>query len=85
MTYSRVAAEPDRSATADWRSQLRREIVWILAAKVAALLVLWAAFFSPSHRVRVTDEQAATQLSIADGPATTPEYRLRFQNEGGAP
>jgi len=34
---------------------LRREIAWALAAKIAALFVLWSLFFGPAHRPSVTD------------------------------
>ena len=30
---------------ADWRPGLRKEIAWLLAAKFAALVLLWALFF----------------------------------------
>lgn len=37
----------------DWRQWLRRKIAWLLLFKLAALIVLWLLFFSPSHRVNV--------------------------------
>jgi hypothetical protein len=32
-------------AQGDWRGALRRELAWLLAAKLAALVLLWALFF----------------------------------------
>jgi type VI protein secretion system component VasF len=29
----------------DWRRDLRRNIVWVVAAKLAALILLWFCFF----------------------------------------
>ena len=36
-----VASETDPS----WRAALRRELLWLLAAKLAALALIWALFF----------------------------------------
>lgn len=29
----------------DWRAPLRKELVWVFAVKLAALVLLWALFF----------------------------------------
>jgi hypothetical protein len=58
-------------AVTDWRAALRRKIGWLLAAKLAALLVLWMLFFSPAHRVEVTKEAAGRHLAL-DGAEQTP-------------
>lgn len=42
---------------------LRREIVWALAVKLAAILLLWALFFSPPHRPQVGQAEMAAVLS----------------------
>jgi hypothetical protein len=47
---------------ADWRRQLRRSIGWMLLVKLAALIALWAFFFSPSHRPDVTADRVHEQL-----------------------
>jgi hypothetical protein len=39
--------------SAAWRVALRRHLAWLLLLKFAALVLLWALFFSPAHRVRV--------------------------------
>jgi hypothetical protein len=49
----------------DWKRQLRRSIGWMLLVKLAALIALWALFFSPSDRLDVTPERVHEQLLIA--------------------
>lgn len=44
----------DRSG--NWRQWLRWKIAGLLLFKLAALIVLWLLFFSPSHRVSVDAE-----------------------------
>jgi hypothetical protein len=52
-----------------WRGELRRAIGIALAVKLAALLALWALFFSPGHRAEVTADLVDRQLVIRDaGP-----------------
>jgi hypothetical protein len=36
-----VASETDPQ----WRARLRREVLWLVAAKLAALMLIWALFF----------------------------------------
>jgi hypothetical protein len=36
-----VASETDPP----WRATLRREVLWLVAAKLAALMLIWALFF----------------------------------------
>ena len=36
-----VASETDPR----WRAALRQELLWLLAAKLAALMLIWALFF----------------------------------------
>jgi len=52
------------NAQPDWRVALRRNIGWLLAVKLAALLALWMLFFSPEHRVEVTGESAGRNLAL---------------------
>jgi hypothetical protein len=42
-----MRAERDLAREADplWRAALRRELVWAIVAKLAALTLLWALFF----------------------------------------
>ncbi len=49
----------------DWRGQTRRQIGWMLLIKLAALIGLWALFFSPRHRVEVTPDAVEQQLAPA--------------------
>ncbi len=48
----------------DWRRRLRRGIGWTLLAKLIALVVLWAIFFSPAQRMDVTAERVDAQLVV---------------------
>jgi len=47
-----------------WQRRLRRSIVWALLAKLAALGVLWALFFSPAERMVVTADHVEQRLEI---------------------
>ncbi|HET7757739.1 MAG TPA: hypothetical protein VFK87_10835 [Steroidobacteraceae bacterium] len=51
------------------RRRLGRELGWFLAAKAAALALLWLLFFSGAHRLRVDAAAAARQLAV---PAPAP-------------
>jgi hypothetical protein len=62
-----------RATEDDWRTLLRRKIVWLLAAKLVALVVLWSLFFSPAHRVEVTAENVGRMLAIEE-PAGAPAH-----------
>lgn len=55
--------EPD-ARTADWRRMMGRELMWLLAAKFAALVCLWALFFSPDHRQPVDANATSRRLAI---------------------
>lgn len=46
-----------------WRSVLRRHIALLVAAKFAALILLWALFFSPTHRTHVDSRAAGEHLA----------------------
>ena len=41
---------------------LLRELSFLLLIKIAALVLLYAAFFSPSHRIKVDSDVAARAL-----------------------
>jgi len=46
---ARASLNPERDAASGtdlpWRAALRRELLWLLAAKLAALSLIWALFF----------------------------------------
>lgn len=50
---------------ADWRRHTRRQIAWALLLKLAALIALWALFFSPAHRAQITPEAVQHQFAPA--------------------
>ena len=46
-------------------AQLRRELAWLLAAKFAALGLLWLLFFSAAHQPAIDATAASRQLALA--------------------
>jgi hypothetical protein len=58
-----------------WRSRLTRDIGWSLLVKFGLLTLLWALFFSSSHRCRVDGPATANRLALkgheADAHAQT--------------
>ena len=48
----------------DWRRSLRREVSWLLVAKLGALLLLWMLFFAPAHRPSADATDVARRLSV---------------------
>jgi hypothetical protein len=50
-----------------WHVALRRKVVWLLALKFVALVILWALFFSPAHRFDVTPGRSAEHLALDQG------------------
>jgi hypothetical protein len=52
-------------ASTSRRHPLRRELAWLLAAKFAALGLLWLMFFSSAHRSPVDAASASRQLAVA--------------------
>lgn len=55
-----------------WRSRLRRDIGWLLLAKLAVLLLLWALFFSPTHRPPNDPAAVAERMLVAPARAPAP-------------
>jgi hypothetical protein len=53
------------SASTSRHHPLRRELAWLLAAKFAALGLLWLMFFSSAHRPTVDAASASRQLAVA--------------------
>jgi hypothetical protein len=64
---------------------MKRELTWILAAKLAALGLLWLLFFSGAHRVAVDAPATSRQLGVAPMPANDaePDPRSRPQERTG--
>jgi hypothetical protein len=67
-----------RSEQPPWRRRLRRELTGLVALKIAALALLWWAFFSPAHRITVDGEAARERLGLATQQGQRlPPMRLR--------
>ena len=58
------------AAPGPWRAVLRRHLALLLAIKLAALVLLWALFFSPMHRTAVDSQAAGRQLTVAPQEGT---------------
>jgi hypothetical protein len=74
---ARDADAPDPAGGRRHRT-LRREITWVLIMKLAALTLLWLAFFSPSHRPQVDGRTVGERLGAnppAGAPGSTPARR----------
>jgi hypothetical protein len=54
---------------AGWRARLTREIGWSMLIKLGLLTLLWALFFSGSHRCRVDGAATAGRLALEDHTA----------------
>jgi hypothetical protein len=48
-----------------WRHELRRNLIWLIVIKLAALAALWLLFFSPVHRPTVDPARAAEHVGAA--------------------
>ena len=67
-------------AGVDWRSRLKRDIGWLLMAKLGFLTLLWAVFFSGSHRCRADASATANRMALAGRPAA---HHVPIANPGG--
>jgi hypothetical protein len=47
-----------------WRMHLTRDLGWSLLLKLGLLTLLWALFFSSSHRCRVDGPATASRLAL---------------------
>ena len=56
----------------NWRRRLRAEIAWLVLAKLAMLLTLWALFFSPAQRQVVDARITASRFAVAAQPTAIP-------------
>ncbi len=62
---------------------IRRELAWLLAAKVAVLGLLWLLFFSSAHQPSVDVAAAGRHLAVA--PSTVeaaPNHGINNQEKG---
>jgi len=64
---------------------MKRELTWILAAKLVALGLLWLLFFSGANRLAVDAPATGRQLGIASMPSgdSEPDPRSRPQERTG--
>jgi hypothetical protein len=64
---------------------MKRELTWILAAKLAALGLLWVLFFSGAHRPPADAPATSRQLGVEPMPASDagPDPRSRPQERTG--
>jgi hypothetical protein len=53
-----------RQLDRDWRARLTHDIGWWLFAKLSVLTLLWALFFSGTHRSFVDGPAAASRLGL---------------------
>ena len=53
-----------RRATLDWRARLRRDVGWLLLAKLIGLILLRSLFFSQEHRLEVDEPTLADRLAL---------------------
>jgi hypothetical protein len=60
-----------------WQRRMKRDIGWLMLAKLAGLLILWALFFSPAHRLFVDGRVTAARLALAPAPADPPSQNAR--------
>jgi hypothetical protein len=58
----------------DHHRLLRRDLAWLLAAKFAALGLLWMLFFSAAHQPAIDATAASRQLALA-APSSWPMER----------
>ena len=65
MFINRIKHETAARTQGSWQHRLRREVGWLLIAKMVALLLLWGLFFSAPHRLRVDGDGVADRLAVA--------------------
>jgi hypothetical protein len=68
----RFAAAETHMNHPGWRRTLRRELVWLMALKVAALALLWWVFFSPPHHSPVDGRAASRRFAVAPSAVIAP-------------
>jgi hypothetical protein len=65
----RSRADTLTTTPAPWRGALRRHLTLLVAVKLAALVLLWALFFSPAHRTAVDSDATGRRLAVARSSA----------------
>jgi hypothetical protein len=50
-----------------WKRAMRRKIAGLLVGKLALLTLLWALFFSPSHRTVVDPVATSDRFGVSHG------------------
>jgi hypothetical protein len=63
-----------------WKQVLVRELAAVLLLKLAALFIIWHAFFAQPEKQEVTDQMVG-QLLLGDSPqsATPPTIQIAIQ------
>jgi hypothetical protein len=51
----------------EWHRAMRWRIAVLLCGKLALLTLLWALFFSPSHRIAVDSAATSDHFGVSDG------------------
>jgi hypothetical protein len=51
----------------EWQRAMRWKIAGLLCGKLALLTLLWALFFSPSHRIAVGSTATSDRFGVSDG------------------
>lgn len=59
----------------EWKRAMRWKIAGLLGVKLALLTLLWALFFSPSHRPAVDSAGTSDRFGISDGRSGRPTKR----------
>ncbi len=73
MNMGRITTPEEPATAPPWKRDLRRRIGVLLMVKLAALIALWSLFFSPDHRVRVTDQSMGAVFGVDDSPRAPKE------------
>jgi hypothetical protein len=60
----------------EWQRAMRWRIAVLLCVKLALLTLLWALFFSPSHRIAVDSAAASDRFGVSDGPSGRPSSQI---------
>jgi hypothetical protein len=60
----------------EWRRAMRWKIAGLLCGKLALLTLLWALFFSPSHRSAVDSAAASDRFGVSVGRPRGPSGRM---------
>jgi uncharacterized membrane protein len=55
-----------------WRRTLRKKMMLLMCVKLALLALLWALFFSPSHRIAADSNATGRRFGVADQRAPDP-------------